>query len=42
MHEVWKSQQADENLETEIWEMPHYCGPEVQARFLKFLQKRLK
>lgn len=42
MHEVWKSQQADENLETEIWEMPHYCGPEVQARFLKFLQERLK
>lgn len=41
MHEVWKSQGADEKLETEIWDMPHYCGPEVQKRILEFLKKNL-
>lgn len=41
MHKVWSSQQADDRLETELWDMPHYCGPEVQERFLKFLEKHL-
>ena len=41
MHDVWRSQGADEKLETEIWDMPHYCGPEVQKRILEFLGKNL-
>lgn len=41
MHDVWDSQDAGEMLETEIWDMPHYCGPEVQDRCLEFLEKRL-
>lgn len=42
MHDVWNSQNAGEMLETELWDMPHYCGPEVQERCLSFLDKRLK
>lgn len=42
MHNVWKSQDADANLETELWQIPHSCGPEVQARSLLFLDKYLK
>ena len=42
MHDVWDSQGAGEMLETELWDMPHYCGPEVQKRYLEFLEKRLK
>ena len=41
MHSVWKSQGADDKLETEIWDIPHYCGPEVQSRILEFLKKNL-
>lgn len=41
MHKVWRSQGADDKLETEIWDMPHYCGPEVQKRILEFLKKNL-
>lgn len=42
MHDAWNSQNAGGMLETEVWDMPHYCGPEVQSRFLKFLDKHLK
>ena len=42
MHRVWQSQGADDKLETELWDMPHYCGPEVQERFLQFLEKNLR
>lgn len=42
MHDVWDSRNAGEMLETELWDMPHYCGPEVQARYLKFLDKHFK
>ena len=42
MHSVWDSQNAGTALETEIWDMGHYCGPEVQQRVLKFLDKNLK
>ena len=41
MHSVWDSQGVGDKLETEIWDMPHYCGPEVQERILKFLRKNL-
>ena len=41
MHDTWKSQGADKNLETEIWDIPHSCGLQVQERILKFFQKNL-
>ncbi len=42
MRAVWQSQGADDRLETEIWDMPHYCGPKVQQRLLEFLDKHLR
>lgn len=42
MRGVWKSQGADDRLATEIWQIPHSCGPDVQARSLRFLDKYLK
>ena len=41
MHETWKSQGADDLLETEIWEMPHSCPIRAQQRVLEFFQKHL-
>ena len=41
MHDTWKSQGADKNLETEIWDIPHSCGLQVQERILEFFQKNL-
>lgn len=37
MRNVWKSQHAEDNLLTEIWDMPHDCGIEVQESILSFL-----
>lgn len=42
MHQVWKSQHADDKLKTEIWDMPHDCGPKVQEAVLQFLDESLK
>lgn len=42
MHQVWKSQHADDKLKTEIWDMPHDCGPKVQEAVLLFLDQSLK
>lgn len=42
MHGVWKSQMADSQLETELWDIPHSCGLEAQQRILEFLDKTLK
>ena len=41
VHDVWKSQDADDRLETELWEMPHSCGKRSQQRVLEFFQKHL-
>ena len=41
MHKVWRSQQVDERLETEIWDIPHSCGLRAQERILEFFQKNL-
>ena len=41
MHDTWKSQKADDRLETEIWEIPHSCGIKVQERMLQFFKKNL-
>lgn len=42
MHKVWKSQKADGNLDTELWDIPHSCGIKVQAKILEFLDTYLK
>lgn len=42
MHEVWHSQNAGGNLETELWPIPHSCGIEAQQRVLDFFNKKLK
>lgn len=42
MHEVWDSQNAGGNLETELWPIPHSCGIEAQQRVLDFFNKKLK
>ena len=41
MHDVWDSQGAGDRLYTEIMDMGHWCGPEVQAKALAFLNKWL-
>jgi dienelactone hydrolase len=41
MNKVWRSQQVDERLETEIWDIPHSCGLRAQERILEFFQKNL-
>lgn len=42
MHDVWRSQLADSQLETELWDIPHSCGLKAQQRILEFLDKTLK
>ncbi|MCR5395068.1 MAG: prolyl oligopeptidase family serine peptidase [Bacteroidales bacterium] len=42
MHSVWDSQGAGQNLKTELWDMPHWCGNEVQEAALQFLDEHLK
>ena len=41
MHKTWQSQGAADNLETELWDMPHSCGLNAQLRVLQFFQKHL-
>ena len=41
MHDTWKSQNADDKLETEIWDIPHSCPLKAQERMLQFFQKNL-
>ena len=42
MHQVWKSQGADNLLDTELWNIPHSCGLKAQEKMLEFLDKNLK
>lgn len=42
MHKVWKSQKADDRLETELWDIPHSCGKKAQEKTLRFFDKYLK
>ena len=42
MHDTWKSQGADNMLETEIWDIPHSCPKQAQERVLEFFQKHLR
>lgn len=41
MHNTWKSQNADQNLDTEIWDIPHSCGLSAQQKVLEFFKKHL-
>ena len=41
MHDTWKSQDADDKLETEIWNIPHSCGKKAQEKVLDFFNKHL-
>lgn len=41
MHDAWKSQGANEKLETELWDIPHSCPVRAQERVLQFFQKNL-
>ena len=41
MHDTWRSQGADDRLETEIWDMPHSCPLKAQERVLQFFLKNL-
>ena len=40
MHDVWRSQNVDSALETELWDVPHSCGNALQQRALEFFNKR--
>lgn len=42
MHKVWKSQKADDKLDTELWDIPHSCGKKAQEKALQFFDKYLK
>lgn len=42
MHKVWRSQKADEMLDTELWDIPHSCGIKAQQKMLDFFEKHLK
>ena len=41
MHDTWQSQQADDKLETEVWDMGHSCPVKAQERVLQFFKKHL-
>jgi dienelactone hydrolase len=41
MHDTWKSQGANEKLETELWDIPHSCPVRAQERVLQFFRKNL-
>ena len=42
MRSTWRKLGADEQLATELWDVPHSCGVEIQARVLQFLDRHLK
>lgn len=42
MRKVWESQNAEENLTTEIWDIPHSCPIKAQDDMLVFFNKFLK
>lgn len=42
LHEVWKSQSAEQQLVTKFYDLPHFCSKEIQADILEFFNKNLK
>ena len=41
LNNVWQSQGAQQNIRTELFDMPHHCGKKVQATVLEFFDKNL-
>jgi len=41
MHSVWNQQGAPDLLKTELWDMPHWCGGDVQAAGKAFFDEHL-
>ena len=41
MHRTWRRLGADERLTTELWEVPHSCGVEIQKYMLDFFNRNL-
>ncbi len=41
MHSTWQSQGAGQNLDTQLWDIPHSCGIKAQDYILSFLKKHL-
>jgi dienelactone hydrolase len=41
MHSVWDGQGAGDKLKTELWDMPHWCGTEVQKAAKEYFDKFL-
>jgi len=42
MHRTWQRLGADDRLQTELWDVPHSCGVEIQKAVLDFLDRHLK
>ena len=41
MHRTWRRLGADERLTTELWDVPHSCGVEIQKYMLDFFNRNL-
>ena len=41
LHAIWKSQHAEDKLQTELWDIPHSCDKKAQQTILEFFQKHL-
>ena len=41
LHSIWKSQHAEDKLQTELWDIPHSCDKKAQQTILEFFQKHL-
>ena len=41
LHTIWKSQHAEDKLQTELWDIPHSCDKKAQQTILEFFQKHL-
>lgn len=42
LHDVWKSQHADDRLVTKLWDEKHFFNKDMQAETLRFFDKWLK
>ena len=38
LHAIWKSQHAEDKLQTELWDIPHSCDKKAQQTILDFFQ----
>lgn len=41
MHQTWRRLGADDRLTTELWDVPHSCGVEIQKYMLDFFNRNL-